>query len=56
MNAGETRRGALDRFLDGIERVGNAVPHPAVIFLWLIAIVIVQIGRASCRERVFPVV
>jgi len=31
----------MQRFLDGIERVGNMVPHPVVIFLILIAIVIV---------------
>lgn len=34
------RKGFLDRFLDHVERVGNKVPHPAVIFLILIAIVI----------------
>ncbi|HRY24087.1 MAG TPA: AbgT family transporter [Geminicoccaceae bacterium] len=34
------RKTFLDRFLDGVERVGNKVPHPAVIFLVLIAIVI----------------
>jgi aminobenzoyl-glutamate transport protein len=34
------KRGALDAFLDTIERVGNAVPHPAIIFLVLIALVI----------------
>ena len=61
MNAGETRRGALDRFLDGIERVGNAVPHPAVIFLWLIALVIVLsavlalLGSGVTYERANPV-
>ena len=37
----EQSRGLLDGFLDTIERVGNAVPHPAIIFLWLIAGVIV---------------
>lgn len=31
---------AMQRFLDGVERVGNMVPHPVVIFLILIAIVI----------------
>ncbi|MBL8583100.1 MAG: AbgT family transporter [Rhizobiaceae bacterium] len=31
----------MQRFLDGIERVGNMVPHPVVIFIILIAIVIV---------------
>jgi aminobenzoyl-glutamate transport protein len=37
---GETR-GMMDRLLDGIERVGNKVPHPAVIFLVMILVVIV---------------
>jgi aminobenzoyl-glutamate transport protein len=31
----------MQRILDVVERIGNKVPHPAVIFLWLIAIVIV---------------
>jgi aminobenzoyl-glutamate transport protein len=31
----------MQKFLDVVERVGNKVPHPAVIFLILIAIVIV---------------
>ena len=31
----------MDRILDVVERVGNKVPHPVVIFLILIAIVIV---------------
>jgi aminobenzoyl-glutamate transport protein len=34
-------RSFMDRMLDGIERVGNKVPHPAVIFLVMIAVVIV---------------
>jgi aminobenzoyl-glutamate transport protein len=33
--------GALDRFLTAIEVLGNKVPHPAIIFFWLIGIVIV---------------
>ena len=33
--------GALDGFLSTIERVGNMVPHPAIIFFFLIGIVIV---------------
>ena len=32
---------AMQRLLDGVERVGNMVPHPVVIFLILIGIVIV---------------
>ena len=31
----------LEKILDTVERVGNKVPHPAVIFLMLIAIVVV---------------
>src|SRR5215510_4104587 len=36
-----TDRGFLQRMLDGIERVGNKVPHPAIIFLGLCVLVIV---------------
>ena len=31
----------MEKVLDGVERVGNKVPHPAVIFIILIGIVIV---------------
>ncbi len=34
-------RGFVQRMLDGIERVGNKVPHPAIIFLGLVVLVIV---------------
>jgi aminobenzoyl-glutamate transport protein len=34
-------RGFMEKFLDGIEKVGNMVPHPVVIFLILCGIVIV---------------
>ena len=37
----EPKPSALQRMLDGIERVGNKVPHPAIIFLGLIVLVIV---------------
>lgn len=40
--ASETpKRGFIQRMLDGIERVGNKVPHPAIIFLGLCVLVIV---------------
>ena len=40
--AGEKPKGGiLQRLLDGIERVGNKVPHPALLFLTLIVIIIV---------------
>lgn len=35
------RRSPLERALDGIERVGNKVPHPVVIFLALIGVLLV---------------
>ena len=33
-------RGFLDGFLYTIEQVGNRVPHPAIIFFWLIGLVV----------------
>ncbi len=33
--------GMLQKFLNMVEKVGNKVPHPAVIFLSLIAIVVI---------------
>jgi aminobenzoyl-glutamate transport protein len=50
----------MQRFLDGIEKVGNMVPHPVVIFLALIGIVIVLsvilsvFGTAVTLERINP--
>jgi aminobenzoyl-glutamate transport protein len=37
----EAKRGLVQRMLDGIERVGNKVPHPAIMFLGLCGFVIV---------------
>ena len=34
------KRGPVQKFLDGIERVGNRVPHPAIIFAGLCVFVI----------------
>ena len=31
----------VQKMLDGIEKAGNKVPHPVIMFLYLIAIVIV---------------
>ncbi|NKX93270.1 AbgT family transporter [Sanguibacter hominis ATCC BAA-789] len=36
------RRSPLERALDAIERVGNKVPHPVVIFLGLIVLLVVM--------------
>lgn len=50
----------MQRFLDGVEKVGNMVPHPVVIFLILIGIVIVLshvlslMGAAVTFERINP--
>jgi len=37
----ETPKSFLQKLLDGVERVGNKVPHPAVIFFILSGLVIV---------------
>ena len=37
----------LERILDGIERFGNKMPHPAILFLVLCGIVIVVSHRAN---------
>jgi aminobenzoyl-glutamate transport protein len=37
----EAPKNAMQKFLDVVEKVGNKVPHPAIIFLILIALVIV---------------
>lgn len=53
-------KSAMQKFLDVVERVGNKVPHPAVIFLILIAIVIVlsqilhMLGTSISYELINP--
>jgi aminobenzoyl-glutamate transport protein len=51
----DTARGG--RLLDAIERAGNRLPDPVLIFLWLIAVVIVLsvIGAAAGWQAVNPV-
>ena len=50
----------MQRFLDAVERVGNMVPHPVIIFLILIGIVIALsavlslFGTAVTFERINP--
>ncbi|HEV7655544.1 MAG TPA: AbgT family transporter [Mycobacteriales bacterium] len=39
--AAEEKRGFTQKLLDGIERVGNKVPHPAIIFAGLCVFVII---------------
>ena len=56
----EAPKTTMQRFLDGVEKVGNMVPHPVVIFLILIAIVIVLsavlgfLGTQVAFERINP--
>jgi aminobenzoyl-glutamate transport protein len=44
------KRGAVQRLLDGIERLGNKVPHPAVMFVALCLLVIVVSGILSMAD------
>lgn len=50
----------MQRFLDAVERAGNMVPHPVVIFLILIATVLVLsgvfslLGAGATIERINP--
>jgi len=45
----EAPRTALQKLLDLVERVGNRVPHPAVLFFLLIAAVVCS--PLSCSWR-----
>ncbi|MDF2810176.1 MAG: p-aminobenzoyl-glutamate transporter [Microvirga sp.] len=57
-NADVASKTVMQRFLDTVEKVGNMVPHPVVIFLILIGIVIVLsavlslFGAAVSFERI----
>ena len=44
---GERKRGAIDRFLDVVERVGNALPDPTTLFALLALAVVVLSGIAA---------
>ncbi|MHC2297163.1 p-aminobenzoyl-glutamate transporter AbgT [Rhizobium mongolense] len=58
--AGAAPKTVMQRFLDGVEKVGNMVPHPVIIFLILIAIVIGlsaflgTFGASITFERINP--
>lgn len=49
-------RTAVQRWLDGVERVGNALPHPATLFLILSALVVAgsALGAALGLEVAHP--
>ena len=38
--AGSTQKGFTQKILDGIEKMGNKVPHPVLMFLYLIIFII----------------
>src|SRR5690606_20580810 len=42
--------GRVARTLDRIERLGNALPHPVVLFLWLIGALIVASALAAALD------
>ena len=48
---------AVSRMLDAIERLGNRLPDPVLIFVWLIVAVIVLsvVGAAAGWQAVNPV-
>jgi aminobenzoyl-glutamate transport protein len=54
-------KSAIQKILDMVEKVGNKVPHPAVIFLILIALVVVlsailgALGTSVSYEEIVPV-
>ena len=54
------KKTGLEKILDTVERVGNKVPHPAVIFIVLIAVVIVLshifhlVGASATYESINP--
>lgn len=55
------KRSMTERMLDGVERLGNKVPHPVMMFLYLIAIIAVisailaWVGVSVTEEIVVPV-
>src|SRR5262245_24383238 len=56
----EAPKGILQKLLDGIERLGNKVPHPAVLFfLLIIAIILLSqllawLGVSVTYRRINP--
>jgi aminobenzoyl-glutamate transport protein len=59
-DAGDARRTSLQKLLDLVEKVGNKVPHPAVLFLLLIGAVVVfshvlyGMGTSVTYQRINP--
>ena len=57
MTAEASPAGARNRFLDGVERLGNLLPDPVFIFIGIIAVIVVisVIGAAAGWTAVNPV-
>jgi aminobenzoyl-glutamate transport protein len=59
--AAPEKRGVIGKLLDGVEKVGNKVPHPVLMFLYLIAFIIVlshilyMLGVSVTSEVLEPV-
>ncbi|MCU0502236.1 MAG: AbgT family transporter, partial [Anaerolineae bacterium] len=55
------QRGFMDKLLDGVERVGNKVPHPVLMFAYLILFIIILssilgwLGVSVTEEIAVPV-
>jgi aminobenzoyl-glutamate transport protein len=56
-SVGTTSLQARNRFLDGVERLGNALPDPALIFVGLIAVLMAMsaVGAAAGWSAVNPI-
>lgn len=54
------KKTGMEKILDAVERIGNKVPHPAVLFIWLILAVIVlshicyMLGLSATYESINP--
>ncbi|PMH37520.1 aminobenzoyl-glutamate transporter [Vibrio sp. 10N.286.49.B3] len=53
-NAPPAKPSVMDRFLNGIERAGNKIPDPAILFFW--ALVIVWVASALLSNVSFDLV
>ena len=51
---GTAPRSALTRFLDGVERVGNMLPHPVALFFWMGVLVLVASALLSALGLSVP--
>ena len=52
--ASKTRRSAFTRFLDGVEWLGNLLPHPVTLFAILAVGVVLLSGFFGWKTRARP--